>query len=512
MGMSAKTPPPSSPDLQYLLAQIQAKEKQREDQQGLGRPIISAEMNETRFVAVSNTVLYSKRWKTFHDFLSQYVKNVLDSDWGTAELGKPLEQRHPILVWYQHLCLYQKKFFQKQGEIFSAPMTGAVAAWLSLAYDLYTLAHNAELQKKLINRIKNVNLFPGARYETFVAAAFIRAGFEIEFENEDDRATTHCEFTATHKKSGRKYSIEAKQRNPDDNVDGASARFRLGRRLHKALSKFAKYPRIVFIDINLPDAIVHKEIPDYLHKALSNIRQSEGRNLKGQLAKSLPSAYVFLTNQPHGHNLESLALPCVILAEGFQILDFKHDTPFQSLREAHKTRGKHKDMHDLLTSMQRHSEVPATFDGDSPEIAFGEHPHRLIIGQSYLVPTSDGTDRPGKLTTACVNERESTVYAAYHLDNGESVIVTHPLSEGELAAYKRHPDTFFGAKINPSRKIETPMEAFDFFLNLYRTAPREKLLEHMANQPDIESLRSLSQEDLAEVCSERFAYGIMLKK
>ena len=197
--MSAKTPPPSSPDLQYLLAQIQAKEKQREDQQGLGRPIISAEMNETRFVAVNNTVLYSKRWKTFHDFLSQYVKNVLDSDWGTAELGKPLEQRHPILVWYQHLCLYQKKFFQKQGEIFSAPMTGAVAAWLSLAYDLYTLAHNAELQKKLINRIKNVNLFPGARYETFVAAAFIRAGFEIEFENEDDRATTHCEFTATHK-------------------------------------------------------------------------------------------------------------------------------------------------------------------------------------------------------------------------------------------------------------------------------------------------------------------------
>ena len=111
---------------------------------------------------MSNTILFSTRWKTFHDFLCQYIKNVLDPDWGTAELAKPPENRHPVLIWYELLCRHQKEYVQTQGTISKAPMTGAVAAWLSLAYDLYILAHNVELQKKLIKRIKNVDLFPGA--------------------------------------------------------------------------------------------------------------------------------------------------------------------------------------------------------------------------------------------------------------------------------------------------------------------------------------------------------------
>ena len=65
---------------------------------------------------------------------------------------------------------------------------------------------------------------------------------------------------------------------------------------------------------------------------------------------------------------------------------------------------------------------------------------------------------------------------------------------------------------NRMSRMNESVEAFDFFLNMYRTTPKEKLLEHMTNQSDIELLRSLSQEDLAEICSERFAYGIMLKK
>ena len=461
---------------------------------------------------MSNTILFSTRWKTFHDFLCQYIKNVLDPDWGTAELAKSPENRHPVLIWYELLCRNQQDFVKTQGKVARAPMTGAVAAWLSLGYDLYTLAHNVELQQKMIKRIKKVDLFPGARYELFVATALIRAGFEIEFENEDDRTSTHCEFTATHKKSGKKYSIEAKHRNPNDLADGTSGSFRLGRRLHQALKKAADHKRVVFIDINVPDTTVHKEIPAYLRKALANIRQFEGRDLKGRLGRSLPSSYVFVTNQPHGHNLKSLALPCAILAEGFQIPDFKHDAFFPSLREAHKARKSHQDMHDLLASMQIHSEVPATFDGEAPELAFGENPQRLIIGQTYLVPMPNGPDQPGTLTTACVNERESTAYAAYLLENGESVIVTHPLTEGELSAYMRHPDTFFGSEINSTRKLETPMETFDFLLKMYSTAPKEILLEQLANQPDIEALRTFSQEDLAEILSERLTYHVIQKK
>ncbi len=45
-----------------------------------------------------------------------------------------------------------------------------------------------------------------------MALNLIKAGFEIEFEDESDRSSTHCEFIATHKKSKRKYSVEAKSR------------------------------------------------------------------------------------------------------------------------------------------------------------------------------------------------------------------------------------------------------------------------------------------------------------
>ena len=62
-------------------------------------------------------------------------------------------------------------------------MTGAAAAYFTLAYDLYSLAHNVEIQAKLLARLRNCDGFRGARYEAFVAATLIRAGFAIEFEN-----------------------------------------------------------------------------------------------------------------------------------------------------------------------------------------------------------------------------------------------------------------------------------------------------------------------------------------
>src|SRR5262245_593338 len=36
----------------------------------------------------------------------------------------------------------------------------------------------------------------GALHEVLVAAAMIRAGFELKLENEEDGSETHCEFTA----------------------------------------------------------------------------------------------------------------------------------------------------------------------------------------------------------------------------------------------------------------------------------------------------------------------------
>ena len=47
---------------------------QREQQQGLGKPIVSAEVKGHRFVAVKNRLMHSKGWRTFHDFLIDYLR------------------------------------------------------------------------------------------------------------------------------------------------------------------------------------------------------------------------------------------------------------------------------------------------------------------------------------------------------------------------------------------------------------------------------------------------------
>ena len=78
-----------------------AAEQQRQEQQGLGKPIISEMFHGYRFVAVGSRLYYSNRWKTFHDFLDHYIKSVLGGEWGTEELQKPAVERHPLLVWYQ---------------------------------------------------------------------------------------------------------------------------------------------------------------------------------------------------------------------------------------------------------------------------------------------------------------------------------------------------------------------------------------------------------------------------
>ncbi len=94
---------------------------QREKQQGLGRPIVSAEIGGHRVVAVGNTVHMSKRWKTFHDFLRQFLIGKLSADWFKAEQAKPLDQRHAIVRWYDQAIADAKSNSTKVGDIIGVP-------------------------------------------------------------------------------------------------------------------------------------------------------------------------------------------------------------------------------------------------------------------------------------------------------------------------------------------------------------------------------------------------------
>lgn len=493
----APVPPlrPVPPILEKPAARADAERIQRERQQGLGKPIIAAMFEGERLVAVKNRLLHSKRWRTFEDFLFDYIKVAMGSAWGNAELAKPAEQRHPVLVWYQKACAYLNQFIKEPGKVHPTSGTGAVAGYLHLAYDLYAIDHNAELQEKLLARLRHRESFSGARYELYVAATFVRAGFDIEFENEDDRDTSHCEFTATYRKTGRRFSVEAKRRE--------GRRDRIGHLFNNALAKNANHTRVIFIDINARDDSPGEQRPGFLEKALRRMRSFEGQPLNGQ---PRPPAYVFVTNTPWDLYLDLPAPRCTVLAEGFQILDFKSGVQ-ASLRQVIEAREAHVEMHELIRSLKDHSDIPSTFDGQIPEYAFNADARRIRIGEHYMVADEKGVERPGEVTIASVAEAERVVYCAVRFEDGREVICRVPLSEGELAAWRQHPDTFFGVVGQRTTKTESPLEFYDVIHEWFNRETRERLLELMADAPDRERLATLDQPELASIYAERMTHA-----
>jgi hypothetical protein len=155
--------PESLAQMQLELARHEAWEHQRELMQGRGRPIISIEDRGFRFVAVGKELRWSRAWRTFPDFLFDYIKYVFTPEWGDAELKKPESEQHPLLGWYRKVCEFQRRHFTSaKDSISEAPMTGAVKAYVGLAYDLYLCAHNAELPDLLVKRLRNPKTFEGA--------------------------------------------------------------------------------------------------------------------------------------------------------------------------------------------------------------------------------------------------------------------------------------------------------------------------------------------------------------
>lgn len=499
------------PEVARQLEEMKAQQVQRERQQGLGRPIISTEAHEHRVVAVGNRVFFSKGWRTFHDFLFEYIKEVIGREWGAAEQAKPLEQRHPIMQWNAELGALPRT--KPRGEIESAPATGAVSAYLGLAYNLYLLAHNVEIQSRLIQRLKAPGTFWGAYYETFVASVFIKAGFDLEFENEDDRTRTHCEFSATFRRTGKRFSVEAKARNfqasAADKARSGRPRLRVWRQVSGALHKLADHNRIVFVDLSSPSALRSAEITPILKAGQRELRASEHQKVQGNPA---PPAYVFLTAAPHHFALDAVELGRAVLAEGFRIPEFKEGAQFPSVRHMAESRERHQEMHSLLESLRIHHEIPSTFDGEMPEYAFSKQEPRLLIGRSYIVPSPEG-EVEGILEDAVVIEEAAMVWGIYHCPSiGKRIHVKTPISDEELSAYRRHPETFFGQVKKQWSTNGDPLKLFDFFLQGVRDANRDQLLLQIRGSPDLDSLRDLPLEELRKVVAERLTYAVVSKQ
>ena len=313
-------------------------------------------------------------------------------------------------------------------------------------------------------------------------------------------SSTNCEFTAISPQTREKYSVEAKARQPFKDHVG------IGKQLGAAFRKKTPNKRIIFIDVNIP------KLFEKMHEIDQELKNKESSQ-SGEWGTA-PPAYVFVTNHSFVYDLGGIHFERMGFAYGFKIDYFKANTAYTNLREARLSREKHIDMVKLIRSMRDQDQIPATFNGDIPEFVFNKdlQEKRLLIGNKYLLPGKDGKDIVGILESATLSEQEKLAFGSYLLENGTRAIFTCPVLDDEIAAYKKYPDTFFGVPRHQVKKIDDPLEFYDFFYDVYKKTSREKLLQFMEKWPHIDKLNELSDQELAEIYCENLVYSAMRDK
>lgn len=220
------------------------------------RPQIQSAVGENKFRAVGKKLYRRPLNESFHDFQLNHLLWLLGEDWFNAEMAKPLAERHVILRWRDERNQQLRKHQDPNNPEapVRAPVTGGMRALQVLADDLYQLAHALEPPRKILERLRDLRQFQGARYEILAASLLARCGFEIEFI--EDASKRNPEFIAT--KDHERIAVEAKSRHRAGVINERGA-FREDaraevRRLYESAAgqNPGDLPFLIFIDVNLP--------------------------------------------------------------------------------------------------------------------------------------------------------------------------------------------------------------------------------------------------------------------
>ncbi|MER8641406.1 SEC-C domain-containing protein [Mesorhizobium sp. M1252] len=488
----------------------EAAEHLRIQQQGRGKQIQSFEHAGRRFVIAGEMIYYSSNWKTFIDFLSTYLVRKLGKQWFQSEDAKPPEERSPVLLWYHAVKAQEAARGATPKVVQHVNLSGAACCLFGLAYNLYLLDHNAELQERYLHRLRNTGNFQGAYYELIVANILIRAGFTLELEDETDSSTKHCEFSATSRKTDRKYWVEAKMRAvrahlgksacdgvPETERDATS---RMTTHIREALAKPADGERLIFVDLNCTVVNTAKGEPDWMDRAVRRLDSRERDLAEGQ------SAYVFVTNIAFHRYLDGEALHRQALAYGLGMPDFSKPGARRIL-EMYRNKQKHIDGYDIMALLQTYPSLPSTFDGSLPSDTFGDV-RSLKVGETYFFDQIDGGTF-AKVTSGVVLEAEKLAYVMVTPAGGETIVVSYPLTDDQLTDYKNHPDVFFGEINRNGRTTDNPLDFFEWLLGNYLQRSKERILDEFAASPDINWLATLPRDKLAEIVCERRTISFM---
>lgn len=283
------------------------KDKLREGRFGRVRPIIQSDFQGKKTVAVGNT-LYFGGWKTFVDFLFDYIKIKFEKEWWLTEAAKPDGSCSLVMEWARKSSKFQTENSIKKGDLFSIDPNGPMHAYLMLAYDIFVLEDNQKLQGSLIGRMQQPDRtnFWGARYEATVASTFIKAGFDIEYEDESDGSERHPEFIAVHRDTGEKIAVEAKKRNRQTVPQNESEiKLKITSLIGNAVGKFKEIPFVLFLELDLPPIDGNPLEKPWIKELLESHGRAGVRDTDG---KDFLNMIIF-TNYPTEHPQDEKTYP-----------------------------------------------------------------------------------------------------------------------------------------------------------------------------------------------------------
>jgi hypothetical protein len=210
--------------------------------------------------AVRNVIHFRPLEETFHDFQLNLLLWTLGKNWFDEQMLKPAGDRHIILRWRDERNELLERYRDPAAppnQPVRAPLTGNMKALAVLADDIYQLQQALKTPRKIIERLRNMREFQGARYEILVGSLFARCGFDIEFV--DSRGRKNPEFIAT--KADERIAVEAKSRHRPGVLhergeyiaEAQPTQARIRGLFQEALEQNpGRVSFIVFIDVNLP--------------------------------------------------------------------------------------------------------------------------------------------------------------------------------------------------------------------------------------------------------------------
>lgn len=288
-----------SPELRTFVRETQAKHQistqYHEQHFGFTPEIKSCLFQNKRMVALAGSLVVSDKpgfdWNTPTDFLTSHLKTTLGNDWFENEVSKPKNERHIVVEW----CTEgQFTTIDSENPVETCQLNGSALAYLHLAYDFFVLNDQNYLTGNLLKRLKVETSFNSARYEIFVFATMIRAGFKLELFDETLGQGRVTECRANHIQTGEALQVEAKGRNVRGVLgatQGQRKNLDLYGKLRGAVEKSVDEPYIVFVDVNMPELDIYEN-----RDKIDKIR-GEYKKLEEKFPDSLPNIVCF-TNIP----------------------------------------------------------------------------------------------------------------------------------------------------------------------------------------------------------------------